>query len=54
MTRAATSSRSCFPRILRSPPAVTKAVDALKKNGTLAELQKKWLSEAVNVPPVLK
>ena len=34
-------------------PAVTKAVDALKKKGTIAELQKKWLSEAVNVP-VLK
>lgn len=34
-------------------PAVTKAVDALRADGTLAELQKKWLSDAVNVP-VLK
>ncbi|GAA4482126.1 ABC transporter substrate-binding protein [Microbacterium panaciterrae] len=34
-------------------PAVTKAVDALRADGTLDGLQKKWLSEAVNVP-VLK
>jgi polar amino acid transport system substrate-binding protein len=34
-------------------PAVTKAVDGLRADGTLAALQKKWLSEAVNVP-VLK
>jgi polar amino acid transport system substrate-binding protein len=42
-----------LPKNSALTPAVTKAVDALKKNGTLAELQKKWLSEAVNVP-VLK
>jgi len=34
-------------------PAVTKAVDALRADGTLDELQQKWLSDAVDVP-VLK
>lgn len=34
-------------------PAVTKAVDTLRENGKLAELQEKWLSTAVDVP-VLK
>lgn len=34
-------------------PAVTKAVDALRESGKLAEIQKKWLSESVSVP-VLK
>lgn len=33
--------------------AVSKAVDELRADGTLDELQKKWLSDAVNVP-VLK
>jgi len=42
-----------LPKNSSLTPAVTKAVDALQKNGTIAELQKKWLSEAVNVP-VLK
>lgn len=42
-----------LPKNSALTPAVTKAVDALRKNGTIAELQKKWLSEAVNVP-VLK
>ncbi|AZS70674.1 amino acid ABC transporter substrate-binding protein [Streptomyces lydicus] len=32
---------------------VTAAVDALRKNGTLAALEKKWLADAVSVP-VLK
>ncbi|MFI0237929.1 ABC transporter substrate-binding protein [Streptomyces sp. NPDC016845] len=32
---------------------VTRAVDALRKDGTLADLEKKWLSEAVDAP-VLK
>lgn len=32
---------------------VTAAVDALREDGTLAELQQKWLSDAVSVP-VLK
>ncbi|MEU6389616.1 ABC transporter substrate-binding protein [Streptomyces sp. NPDC046939] len=32
---------------------VTRAVDALRKDGTLAALEKKWLSEAVDAP-VLK
>lgn len=32
---------------------VTAAVDALRKNGTLAALEKKWLTDAVSVP-VLK
>ncbi|MGW7007121.1 ABC transporter substrate-binding protein [Streptomyces sp. NPDC054933] len=34
-------------------PCVSKAVDALRANGTLAALDKRWLSEAVNAP-VLK
>lgn len=34
-------------------PAVSKAVDALREDGTLDELQQKWLSDAVDVP-VLK
>jgi len=42
-----------LPKNSSLTPAVTKAVDALQKKGTIAELQKKWLSEAVNVP-VLK
>jgi polar amino acid transport system substrate-binding protein len=29
---------------------VTAAVNALRKNGTLADLQKKWLSDSVHVP----
>lgn len=33
--------------------AVTEAVDTLRDNGTLAELEQKWLSDAVDVP-VLK
>ena len=47
------------PIILREPKGsaltadVTKAVDALRDNGTLDELQQKWLSDAVDVP-VLK
>lgn len=32
---------------------VTKAVDALREDGTLASIEKKWLSDAVNAP-VLK
>ena len=31
-------------------PAVTKAVDTLRDNGTLAELQKKWLADAASAP----
>ena len=31
-------------------PAVTKAVDKLRDNGTLAELQKKWLADAASAP----
>lgn len=34
-------------------PCVTGAVDALRKDGTLAALEKKWLSDAVDAP-VLK
>lgn len=30
--------------------AVTEAVDALRADGTLAELEQKWLSDAVDVP----
>ncbi|MFJ4712447.1 ABC transporter substrate-binding protein [Streptomyces sp. NPDC088785] len=37
----------------RLTPCVTDAVDALRKDGTLASLEKKWLSEAVDAP-VLK
>ncbi len=29
---------------------VTKAVDELRENGTLAELEQKWLSESVDIP----
>lgn len=32
---------------------MTAAVDTLRKNGTLARLEKKWLADAVSVP-VLK
>jgi polar amino acid transport system substrate-binding protein len=32
---------------------VTAAVDALRKDGTLARLEKQWLSDAVDAP-VLK
>jgi polar amino acid transport system substrate-binding protein len=32
---------------------VTSAVDALRKDGTLAALEKQWLSDAVDAP-VLK
>ncbi|AIY18515.1 transporter substrate-binding domain-containing protein [Pimelobacter simplex] len=31
-------------------PCVNGALDALEKDGTLAELQKKWLSDVVSVP----
>jgi polar amino acid transport system substrate-binding protein len=31
-------------------PCVTQAVDALRKNGTLAALQKKWLTDAAGAP----
>lgn len=34
-------------------PCVSQAVTALRKDGTLAALEKKWLSDAVNAP-VLK
>ncbi|MGW3631211.1 ABC transporter substrate-binding protein [Streptomyces sp. NPDC005122] len=34
-------------------PCVTKAVDALREDGTLASVEKQWLSEAVDAP-VLK
>lgn len=34
-------------------PCVTAAVDALRKDGTLAKLEKQWLSDAVDAP-VLK
>lgn len=34
-------------------PCVTAAVDTLRKDGTLAKLEKQWLSDAVSVP-VLK
>ncbi|MFF4955889.1 ABC transporter substrate-binding protein [Streptomyces sp. NPDC001222] len=34
-------------------PCVTSAVDALRKDGTLARLEKQWLSDAVDAP-VLK
>jgi polar amino acid transport system substrate-binding protein len=34
-------------------PCVTAAVDALRENGTLARLEKQWLSDAVDAP-VLK
>ncbi len=34
-------------------PCVTKAVDALRQDGTLASIEKQWLSEAVDAP-VLK
>lgn len=33
-----------LPKNSSLTPAVTKAVDTLQKNGTIAELQKKWLS----------
>jgi polar amino acid transport system substrate-binding protein len=42
-----------LPKNSSLTPAVTKAVDALRADGTLESLQKKWLSDAVNVP-VLK
>lgn len=42
-----------LPKGSKLTEAVTKAVDTLRENGTLAELQKKWLSETVDVP-VLK
>ncbi|QPK81421.1 amino acid ABC transporter substrate-binding protein [Schaalia sp. ZJ405] len=42
-----------LPKGSKLTAAVTKAVDALRDNGTLAELQNKWLSETVDVP-VLK
>ncbi|GGZ44220.1 ABC transporter substrate-binding protein [Streptomyces poonensis] len=31
-------------------PCVTDAVDALREDGTLAEIEKKWLSDAVDAP----
>ncbi|MFI8188088.1 ABC transporter substrate-binding protein [Streptomyces sp. NPDC085946] len=34
-------------------PCVSRAVDALREDGTLAEIERKWLSEAVDAP-VLK
>ncbi|MFF7729030.1 ABC transporter substrate-binding protein [Streptomyces sp. NPDC008001] len=37
----------------RLTPCITGAVDSLRKDGTLAQLEKKWLSEAADVP-VLK
>lgn len=42
-----------LPKGSPNTAAVTKAVDTLRKNGTLDELQTKWLSEATKVP-VLK
>ncbi|KHK98354.1 ABC transporter substrate-binding protein [Microbacterium mangrovi] len=42
-----------LPKNSPNTAAVTKAVDALRADGTLAALEKKWLSDAVNVP-VLK
>jgi len=42
-----------LPKASALTTAVTKAVDGLRADGTLAALQKKWLSDAVNVP-VLK
>lgn len=42
-----------LPKDSELTPAVTKAVDALEENGTLAELQEKWLADAAGAP-VLK
>lgn len=42
-----------LPKGSKLTEPVTKAVDALRENGTLDELQTKWLSESVDVP-VLK
>jgi polar amino acid transport system substrate-binding protein len=42
-----------LPKNSPNTAAVTQAVDALRADGTLAALEKKWLSDAVNVP-VLK
>lgn len=42
-----------LPKDSKLTPAVTKAVDTLRENGKLAELQEKWLSADINVP-VLK
>jgi len=39
-----------LPKNSPNTAAVSKAVDELREDGTLAALQKKWLSEAVNVP----
>ncbi|MDL9979817.1 ABC transporter substrate-binding protein [Microbacterium sp. ASV49] len=42
-----------LPKNSSLTPAVTKAVDELRADGTLAKLQQQWLTEAANVP-VLK
>lgn len=42
-----------LPKDSELTPAVTEAVDALEENGTLAELQQKWLADAAGAP-VLK
>ena len=42
-----------LPKDSELTPAVTAAVDALAEDGTLAELQEKWLAEAAGAP-VLK
>jgi polar amino acid transport system substrate-binding protein len=51
---ADTSGGDQFGLVLQKGSAltapVTAAVDALKADGTLAQLQKTWLSESINVP----
>ncbi|CAM5307713.1 Amino acid ABC transporter substrate-binding protein OS=Streptomyces glaucescens OX=1907 GN=SGLAU_08815 PE=4 SV=1 [Streptomyces glaucescens] len=47
------SSGSCSTRAARSPAASRTPVNALRKDGTLARLEQRWLSDAVDAP-VLK
>ena len=39
-----------LPKGSKLTPSVPEAMDRLRDNGTLAQLQEKWLNEATNVP----
>ena len=39
-----------LPKGSKLTPSVSEAMDRLRDNGTLAQLQEKWLNEATNVP----
>ena len=40
----------CCAKGSKLTPCVSQAVNALKSNGTLAALNKRWIASAANVP----